>query len=97
MDHMSETHDLRARLEALEAEVERLRREAAATRALGATAGHGGEDRSVRREQRQPLTKLAEAVGVLITGPAGPAPVSGGLPDGCTAPHEEPGRLPGRD
>ncbi|MGK4578764.1 hypothetical protein [Kitasatospora sp. HPMI-4] len=76
---MSETHDLRARLEALEAEVERLRRESAAIRTAAAAGHRGAEARAVPREPLQPLTKLAEAVGVLVTGQSGAAPIPGSV------------------
>ncbi|MFJ3221590.1 hypothetical protein ACIPLC_37460 [Kitasatospora sp. NPDC086801] len=82
---MSEMDDLRGRPAALEAEVDRLREESAATRTMAATAnrdsaevrtslrGHTQVLNAIREdqiEQRQAMTRLAEAVGVLVAGQA---------------------------
>ncbi|MFE3875460.1 hypothetical protein ACFXPX_13790 [Kitasatospora sp. NPDC059146] len=80
---MSEMDDLRGRLAALEAEVDRLREESAATRTMAAMAdrdsaevrtslrGHTQVLNAIREdqiEQRQAMTSLAEAVGALVAG-----------------------------
>ncbi|MGW2255184.1 hypothetical protein ACWCXH_34110 [Kitasatospora sp. NPDC001660] len=80
---MSEMDELRARLAAVEAELDRLREESAATRTMAAMAdrdsaevrsslrGHTQVLNAIREdqiEQRQAMTRLAEAVGVLVAG-----------------------------
>ncbi|MQS10810.1 hypothetical protein F7Q99_00575 [Streptomyces kaniharaensis] len=79
---MSELYDLRARLAALESEVDRLRKESAATPTMAdrSSADVRTPQRDRRRvldavgeeqvEQRQVMTRLAEAVGVLVSGQA---------------------------
>ncbi|MQS17502.1 hypothetical protein F7Q99_36285 [Streptomyces kaniharaensis] len=80
---MSEMDDLRARLAAVEAELDRLREESAATRTMAAMAdrdsaevrsslrGHTQVLNAIREdqlEQRRATAQLAEAVGVLVAG-----------------------------
>ncbi|MGW2377933.1 MULTISPECIES: hypothetical protein [Kitasatospora] len=61
MGKKSELDDLRARLATLEAEVDRLRGEAAAAGAT--TTAQRGE-----RGQPQSMTRIADAVGVMVSG-----------------------------
>ena len=83
MEDMSEMDDLRERLAALEAEVDRLREESAATRTMAAMAdrdsaevrtslrGHTQVLNAIREDQvaqRQSIAQLAEAVGALVAG-----------------------------
>ncbi|WP_051811851.1 hypothetical protein [Kitasatospora sp. MBT63] len=108
---MSEMDDLRARLAALEAEVDRLREESAATRTMAAMAdrdsaevrtslrGHTQVLNAIREdqiEQRQAVAGLAEAVGVLVAGQVEHARMLETLVTGQTAVLEELRRLSGK-
>ncbi|MFI9366504.1 hypothetical protein ACIG5E_36450 [Kitasatospora sp. NPDC053057] len=108
---MSEMDDLRARLAALEAEVDRLREESAATRTMAAMADRDSAEvrtslrahtqvlnaiREDQIEQRQAVTGLAEAVGALVAGQAQHARMLETLVTGQTAVLEELRRLTGK-
>ncbi|MFE5588107.1 hypothetical protein [Kitasatospora sp. NPDC056531] len=82
VENMGELDELRARLAVLEAEVDRLREESAATRAPAAPTGRDGAEVRPRAPQRTPvpeevhpdragqrqsMTRLADAVGVMVS------------------------------